>query len=177
MQTSGLCSPMIRNGSSPSLQSAARASPSSRGPGGAPSPIARAATQPLVRVGGGEATCPSPPTRKSPVVASPRPLVSMQSQSTLSTSSAIQSDDETVNDQPTSTTTPSATLPRLIVEDADIPASNCFRLVLRNHITAIFRLLTLLFPVRATRIGFMLPVGTAVVGTLLPVLGPLTGSG
>ena len=129
MQTSGLCSTLIRNGSSPSLQSASRGStsPSSRAAGG-PSPFARAATQPLVRVGG-EPTCSSPPTRKSPIMASPRPLVSMQSQSTLSTSSAIQSDDE-AGDQPTTTSAPSATLPRLIVEDADIPASNCFRLVL-----------------------------------------------
>jgi len=61
---------------------------------------------------------------------SPRPFVSTQSQSTLSTSSVIQSDDEaggTISDQ---SNTPSTTLPRLIVEDADIPATNCYRLVL-----------------------------------------------
>jgi len=77
-------------------------------------------TQPL-------AACSSPPSRKSP-----RPFVSTQSQSTLSTSSVTQSDDEagTIADQSTSISTPSATLPRLIVEDADIPATNCYRLVL-----------------------------------------------
>jgi len=63
---------------------------------------------------------------------SPRPFVSTQSQSTLSTSSVLQSDDEagTTSDQSTSTNTPSTTLPRLIVEDADIPVTNCYRLVL-----------------------------------------------
>ena len=42
------------------------------------------------------------------------------------------SDDETaaVTEQSTSTSTPSTTLPRLIVEDADVPATNCYRLVL-----------------------------------------------
>lgn len=95
-------------------------------------------TQPLVRHGGGgggssDAACSSPPSRKSPRAPSPRPFVSTHSQSTLSSCSAAQSDDETgttASDQSTSTTTPSAMLPRLIVEDADIPASNCFRLVL-----------------------------------------------
>jgi len=44
----------------------------------------------------------------------------------------VLSDDDTgtVNDQSSSTTTLSTTLPRLIVEDADIPATNCYRLVL-----------------------------------------------
>jgi len=129
MQTSRSCSVLIRNGSSPSLQSA------SRGSGGVqssaatkvPSTIVRGTTQPLIRYNGGEGSCSSPPARKSPIMTTPRPLVVTQSQSTLSTCS----DDEIgpTNDQPTSTT-PSTTLPRLIVEDADIPASNCFRLVL-----------------------------------------------
>ena len=130
MQTSGSCSTLVYNGSSPSLQSAARGggASSSRGAGG-PSTAVRGVpgtTQPL-------AACSSPPSRKSPSPATPRPFVSTQSQGTLSTSSAVQSDDEapgTINDQSSSTTTPSTTLPRLIVEDADIPATNCYRLVL-----------------------------------------------
>jgi len=129
MKTSGSCSTLIRNGSSPSLQPASRGSgaSSSRGAGG-PSSTARdlqGTTQPL-------AACSSPPTRKSPGTTAPRPFVSTQSQSTLSTSSVMQSDDEAgiTTDQSTSTTTLSTTLPRLIVEDADIPVTNCYRLVL-----------------------------------------------
>ena len=121
MKSSGSCSTLIRISSSGSLQSASRGSgvSSPRGAGG-PSTTVR---------GRQGATQPSPPTMKSPSTASPRPFVSTQSQSTLSTSSAIQSDDETA-DQSTSTSTPSTTLPRLIVEDADIPVTNCYRLVL-----------------------------------------------
>jgi len=138
MQTSGPCSTLVRNGSSPSLQSAARGgggASSSRGAVGPPTAMrgTTTTTQPYVRQGGGgggsgEAACSSPPMRKNPNTTYPRPLVSTQSQSTLSTSSVVQSDED---DQPTSSTaTPSTTLPKLIVEDADIPASNCFRLVL-----------------------------------------------
>ena len=129
---SGSCSTLVRNGSSPSLQSVLRGSgggtsSSSRGAGGSSTTVrgVPGTTQPLV-------PCSSPPSRKSPSSTSPRPFVSTQSQSTLSTSSVIQSDDETgtITDQSSTTTTPSTTLPRLIVEDADIPATNCYRLVL-----------------------------------------------